>query len=196
MRNIFLSCQIIIFWKGPHMMFFCNFFCKGPTCDFLFSFFHIMKWWICEWSLWCSHVISSAEKFIHIAVMDYSPSFLFAKNHQFWPIIDNLLRKGEFLSANRCHWLKKILSIAYLLASHSNSTFNSNLKDHVVIGMPIPWRVSFLGDSGNRGMAIWHSLGTPRNPQKLKRFPGIPIWLEETNCSCIKEALYKIAMPE
>merc|ERR1712223_1575210 len=41
-----------------------------------------------------SKVISSAEKFISIAVMDYSPTFLFAKNHQFWPVIDNLLRKA------------------------------------------------------------------------------------------------------
>ena len=41
-------------------------------------------------------VISSAEEFIHIAVMDYSPTFLYTKDHQFWPRIDNLLRKGWF----------------------------------------------------------------------------------------------------
>ena len=43
-----------------------------------------------------THVITSAEKFIHIAVMDYSPTFLFASKHKFWPVIDNLLRKGDF----------------------------------------------------------------------------------------------------
>ena len=41
-----------------------------------------------------SKVISSAQEFIHIAVMDYSPSFLYDSKHEFWPVIDNLLRQA------------------------------------------------------------------------------------------------------
>ena len=40
-------------------------------------------------------IIDNAEKFIHVAVMDYSPTFLYGNNkHQFWPNLDNHIRKG------------------------------------------------------------------------------------------------------
>lgn len=39
-------------------------------------------------------VISNASDFIHIAVMDYSPSLLYAKPQKFWPVIDNHLRSA------------------------------------------------------------------------------------------------------
>lgn len=40
-------------------------------------------------------IIDNAEKFIHVAVMDYSPTFLYGNNkHQFWPDLDNHIRKG------------------------------------------------------------------------------------------------------
>jgi len=82
-----------------------------------------------------SHVISSAEKFIHIAVMDYSPSFLFAKNHQFWPVIDNLLRKayierGVEVKLLFSYWdhtkpdmqffMKSLMALTGLHRSHNN----------------------------------------------------------------------------
>ena len=41
------------------------------------------------------YVINDATEFIHIAVMDYSPTFLYTKDKEFWPRIDNLLRKGK-----------------------------------------------------------------------------------------------------
>ena len=40
-------------------------------------------------------IIDGAEKFVYIAVMDYSPSFLYDDAHQFWPVIDNHIRKGR-----------------------------------------------------------------------------------------------------
>ena len=39
-------------------------------------------------------IIDNAEKFIHVAVMDYSPTFLYGNKHQFWPNLDNHIRKG------------------------------------------------------------------------------------------------------
>jgi len=39
-------------------------------------------------------VIQNATRFIHIAVMDYSPSVLYARPPRFWPEIDDALRKA------------------------------------------------------------------------------------------------------
>lgn len=39
-------------------------------------------------------VIKSAKKFISIAVMDYSTSFLYSKPRKFWPVIDNALKEA------------------------------------------------------------------------------------------------------
>jgi phospholipase D3/4 len=39
-------------------------------------------------------VINSAKKFIYIAVMDYFPAFIYTKEKQFWPIIDDALKKA------------------------------------------------------------------------------------------------------
>lgn len=39
-------------------------------------------------------VIERAEKFIHISVMDYVPLTLYTPKTQFWPIIDNALRRA------------------------------------------------------------------------------------------------------
>ena len=41
----------------------------------------------------------------------------------------------------------------------NHGLLNKNISYTVCVGMPIPWRFSFLGDSGNRGMAICHSSG-------------------------------------
>eukprot|EP00094_Tigriopus_californicus_P006032 TCALIF_05810-PB protein Name:"Similar to PLD3 Phospholipase D3 (Pongo abelii)" AED:0.45 eAED:0.45 QI:0/0.71/0.62/0.87/0.28/0.25/8/155/491 len=39
-------------------------------------------------------VIDHAKKFIHVAVMDYFPATLYSRSVQFWPIIDDRLRKA------------------------------------------------------------------------------------------------------
>lgn len=39
-------------------------------------------------------VIDQAEKFIYVAVMDYFPTTLYSKLVQFWPVIDDRLRKA------------------------------------------------------------------------------------------------------
>ena len=41
-------------------------------------------------------VINQAQEFIYVAVMDYSPSFLYSKTRMFWPEIDDAIRKGEW----------------------------------------------------------------------------------------------------
>jgi phospholipase D3/4 len=38
-------------------------------------------------------VISKAEEFVHISVMDYIPLTLYTKKRHFWPVIDDALRK-------------------------------------------------------------------------------------------------------
>ena len=40
-------------------------------------------------------VIRDAKDFIHIAVMDYSPSFLYTKDKKYWPVVDDEIRKGN-----------------------------------------------------------------------------------------------------
>jgi phospholipase D3/4 len=42
-------------------------------------------------------VITSAKKFIYIAVMDYFPIFLYSRPTQFWPVIDNALREAAIV---------------------------------------------------------------------------------------------------
>lgn len=39
-------------------------------------------------------IIESAEEFVYISVMDYSPALLFTPKFQFWPTIDNAIRKA------------------------------------------------------------------------------------------------------
>ncbi|VDN06890.1 unnamed protein product [Thelazia callipaeda] len=41
-------------------------------------------------------VITTAEKFVHISVMDYFPATLYAQNNRYWPLIDDVLRKAAF----------------------------------------------------------------------------------------------------
>ncbi|KAK3907420.1 5'-3' exonuclease PLD3 [Frankliniella fusca] len=40
------------------------------------------------------HLISKAEKFIYIAVMDYIPMMIYTARPKFWPVIDNALRSS------------------------------------------------------------------------------------------------------
>lgn len=40
------------------------------------------------------NVINSAEKFVHIAVMDYIPLTLYTPKPKYWPIIDDALRSA------------------------------------------------------------------------------------------------------
>lgn len=42
------------------------------------------------------HIINKAKKFIKFSVMDYSPSFLYGRNH-YWPVIDNAIRLFKIL---------------------------------------------------------------------------------------------------
>ena len=44
-------------------------------------------------------------------------------------------------------------------AIHKRTIFLRRFRLYMLLGMPIPRRFSFLGDSGNRGMAICHSSG-------------------------------------
>lgn len=39
-------------------------------------------------------VINSAKKFIYVAVMDYFPTYLYKKPTEYWPLIDDALRKA------------------------------------------------------------------------------------------------------
>ncbi|KAB7499484.1 Phospholipase D3 [Armadillidium nasatum] len=57
-------------------------------------------------------IISHADKFVHIAVMDYFPRFLYAEKTTFWPVIDDELRRAS---------LNKRVKVK-LLASHWNHT--------------------------------------------------------------------------
>lgn len=41
-------------------------------------------------------VINSAREFVHVAVMDYSPSMLYSHPPRYWPEIDNALRSAAF----------------------------------------------------------------------------------------------------
>ena len=41
------------------------------------------------------NVVNQAQEFIYVAVMDYSPSFLYTKPEIFWPEIDDAIRKGN-----------------------------------------------------------------------------------------------------
>ena len=41
-------------------------------------------------------VIDEAQEFVHIAVMDYFPATIYTKMVEFWPVIDDRLRKGLF----------------------------------------------------------------------------------------------------
>jgi len=40
------------------------------------------------------NVVNQAQEFIYVAVMDYSPSFLYTEAKIFWPEIDNAIRKA------------------------------------------------------------------------------------------------------
>ncbi|XP_059167441.1 5'-3' exonuclease PLD3-like [Physella acuta] len=42
------------------------------------------------------HVIQAANKFIYISVMDYLPLVIYTRPEQFWPVIDNELRKAAY----------------------------------------------------------------------------------------------------
>jgi phospholipase D3/4 len=57
-------------------------------------------------------IINKAKKFIYIAVMDYYPIFLYSKYRQFWPVIDDALRKAA---------IERKVNVK-LLASHWNHT--------------------------------------------------------------------------
>ncbi|CAL8091902.1 unnamed protein product [Orchesella dallaii] len=62
-------------------------------------------------------VIDKAKEFVHVAVMDYSPSLLYSKPPKFWPDIDNRLRAAA---------LDRGVSVRLLVAlwDHTrNSTF-------------------------------------------------------------------------
>ncbi|KAL7646357.1 UNVERIFIED_CONTAM: hypothetical protein RMT77_003267 [Armadillidium vulgare] len=63
-------------------------------------------------------IISHADKFVHIAVMDYFPRFLYAEKTTFWPIIDDELRRAA---------LNKRVKVK-LLASHWNHTREDMLR--------------------------------------------------------------------
>jgi len=42
------------------------------------------------------HVLDSAEKFIHIEVMDYFPAIIYTNPNKYWPVIDDALRRAVF----------------------------------------------------------------------------------------------------
>lgn len=42
------------------------------------------------------HVITSAQRFIHIAVMDYAPAIIYSYPKTYWPTIDDALRKAAY----------------------------------------------------------------------------------------------------
>ncbi|GFO27503.1 phospholipase d3 [Plakobranchus ocellatus] len=58
------------------------------------------------------HVIRSAKEFIYISVMDYLPQIIYSHPQDYWPVIDDELRKAAFNSGVK----------VYLLASHWKHT--------------------------------------------------------------------------
>ncbi|KAK7068336.1 catalytic activity protein [Halocaridina rubra] len=55
------------------------------------------------------NVISKAEKFVYVAVMDYFPKMLYSKEKRFWPVIDDTLRaaaleRGVHVRILGSHW--------------------------------------------------------------------------------------------
>lgn len=70
------------------------------------------------------HIINTAERFIHIAVMDYFPIFLYKRPTTFWPIIDDALKKaalerGVHVRLLGSHWNHTRPSMPYFLKSLS-----------------------------------------------------------------------------
>ncbi|XP_025837185.1 phospholipase D3 isoform X3 [Agrilus planipennis] len=72
------------------------------------------------------HVIQTAEKFIYIAVMDYSPQFLFTPKIKYWPVIDDALRVAAIE-----HSVKVRLLIS--LWNHTKSSEDHFLKSLVAL---------------------------------------------------------------
>ncbi|XP_015793659.1 phospholipase D3 [Tetranychus urticae] len=64
--------------------------------------------------------INDAKRYVYIAVMDYSPTFLYGSKPEYWPVIDNALRKAvversidvKLLAANWTH--TKYSSVIFL----------------------------------------------------------------------------------
>jgi len=88
-------------------------------------------------------IINKAKKFIYIAVMDYYPIFLYSKYREFWPVIDDALRKAA---------IERRVNIK-LLASHWNHTRSSMpiylrslaaLNDSHIIGGSIQAKLFFV----------------------------------------------------
>ena len=46
------------------------------------------------------HAITTAEKYINVAVADYAPMNVFGKVRKPWFVLDDLLREGTFSSKN------------------------------------------------------------------------------------------------
>ena len=70
------------------------------------------------------HIINTAQRFIHIAVMDYFPLFLYKRPTTFWPVIDDALRRaalerGVHVRLLGSHWNHTRSSMALFLKSLS-----------------------------------------------------------------------------
>ncbi|EDS44913.1 phospholipase D3 [Culex quinquefasciatus] len=76
-------------------------------------------------------VIERAEKFIHISVMDYLPLTLYTPKTQFWPIIDDALRRAA---------IDRKISIRLLISlwAHSRSSEQRFLDSLQVISNSLP----------------------------------------------------------
>ncbi|XP_053205808.1 5'-3' exonuclease PLD3-like [Panonychus citri] len=73
--------------------------------------------------------INTAKRFVYIAVMDYSPTFLYGSKPEYWPVIDDALRKAvvergvevKFLAANWTH--TKYTSVLFLKSLNELSRY-------------------------------------------------------------------------
>jgi len=107
-------------------------------------------------------VINRADKFINIAVMDYFPIFLYSKRQQFWPVIDDALKKAaiergvqvKVMASKWKHTRSTIYSFLRSLAAiqrlPSNGTIESKL--FIVPSNPEQDKIPFIRVNHNKYM--------------------------------------------
>lgn len=77
------------------------------------------------------HVISSAQEFVNIAVMDYIPLMMYSKNKTYWPLIDDALRAAA---------IDRKIKIKLLISwwKHSNPTEDYFLRSLQSLSHALP----------------------------------------------------------
>lgn len=86
-----------------------------------------------------TRIIDDAQEFVHVAVMDYFPTTLYSTRKQFWPVIDDHLKKAivergvsvKLLLSNWTHTRPEmrnyLLSLTQLNGVHHNATVEGKM---------------------------------------------------------------------